>query len=59
MEVDIRVPHSWIVEPSRQVANEPVHHFKHTTLGILTLIQEMTDFKLETVDANTVPVQLG
>ena len=34
--------------------DESVHLFKHTTLGILTPIQEMTDIKLKTVDASTV-----
>ena len=33
--------------------DELVHLFKHTTLGILTLIQETTDIKLETIDAST------
>ena len=36
------------------ITNEPVHFFKHTSLGILILIQEMADIILETVYASTV-----
>ena len=53
-------------EPSREhhacggvhPTDEPVHLFKYTTLGILTPLHEMTNIKVETIDAKTVDASI-